>query len=1085
MAPISVPTVNNPSVRADRAPNQYQDASGATPDAFGAPLGRAMQGVGAAIVQGGDVFADEVRRQKQIDDTRNVLDAKTQLDDRLREFNYGKDGQGGELSRQGVDAIGGTTRSADFYKKTIADLSGKITDPQARVAFDKVAASQRDSLLDATARREAEARIQATTSVAKAALESSKELAVSSANDDKIAAAQLNIGIGALRANPTGQPAEVVEQAVKAYRSDLQTGRILRVAVDSPSQAAEMFGRLKGDIAGSDIVKIEKTLQPLKDRAEGVQIASEITGLPGPRVQRLYRAATTGAPISPVVGGTDVARLAAAVAGTEVQNGDPMAVSRTGAAGVMQVQPETARDISRRLGDGLITKETSTAEITKILQDRATGARYGTTYLHDQLQAFGGDIPAALVAYNAGPAVAEKWLRERKSPGDLSGLPAETQAYVPKAMSRYADLEGGGPGAGGGQPNVFNTVRMGRLPPAGQKMTADNWSLKFYKPDDMLAPTAGGRQVDARAAMMADELGRQFYEATGVRVSINDVNDSPGTSGKRRGASDPADNPHVGNSRHLHGDAFDFQIQKLSPEQKRQFLTIARNVGFSGVGFYEDKSGHLHLDTGKARSWGSLPSWAGASLPALGASSAAVAPSINGLPTPAGWATAAGGGDGAARRAVAPGGPVTPSFLPPALSPEGRDLIGTPAPVAAMAPGQPATPEPLNLPPAVRNAISLSDDIDADAIRNAIQTDARLIERPAAMAAAKAQAERVIRSSEAQKKEALKTLRAASIQHVQRGGATEDLDPDLYASLIEKDPKFVTDTLPAMEDRIRKRKDRTDPGEYYRLLNMGEDFADYDLSSSAHKLSQSDFEKLADRQAAARKESGQQAMRWNGIVERKTMADMGLKSVGIFPEKDDATANARAGVFYQQLDARVQQFQEVNKRAMKPAEMQETIAHLLTPVNSGDYIGKTKYLFEQGTREENEARRRNEIPLVGVGGQTFTAATTLEQIPAPALQTIVDNHVAARGEPPNPAQSMQIFNDALALETGRNPPVPQTARTEIIQGLRRRYGAGIQTDASRSAELEQKIQEVYNRTLRMLTTRQERAAPPPAVEIPF
>lgn len=1082
MAPISVPTVNNTSVRADRAPNQYQDASAATPDAFGAPVGRATQNFGAAVANGGDVFAEEARRQKNIDDTRNVLDAKTQLDDRIREFNYGKDGQGGELARQGVDALGGTKRTTEFYRGVTQELAGRFTDPQARLAFDKVAAAQRDSLLDATARREADARIQATTATAKAALESSKEMAVTSANDDKVAAAQLNIGIGAIRANPTGQPAEVVEQAVKSYRSDLQTSRILRVAVDSPAQAAEMYGRLKGEIAGADHIKIEKTLQPLRDRVEGVQIASEIAGLPGQRVQRLGVAAMS--PISPVVGRANVASLATAVEGRE-SSGNPNAISPKGAAGLMQVMPDTARDISRRLGDGLISADTTDAQITELLKRPEVGAKYGVTYLHDMLQRYDGDIPAALVAYNAGPARADEWLKTRKSAGDLSGLPAETQAYVPKVMSRYADLEGGPPGTAGGEPNVFNQVRMGRLPPAGQKMTADNWSLKFYKPEDMLAPTPGGRQVDARAAMMADELGRQFYEATGVRVGINDTTPGPGTSGKRRGASDPADNPHVGNSRHLHGDAFDFQIQKLTPEQKRQFLTIARNIGFSGVGFYEGKSGHLHLDTGRARTWGSLPSWAGASIPALGASSAAVAPSINGLPTPAGWATAAGGGDGAARRAVAPGGPVTPSFLPPALSPEGRDLIGSPTPTAAPS-GAPAAPEPLALPPAVRNAISLSDDIDADAIRNAIASDARLIERPAAMAAAKAQAERVIRSSEASRKDALKTLRAASIQHVQRGGATEDLDPDLYASLIEKDPKFVTDTLPAMEDRIRKRKDRTDAGEYYRILNMPEEqFADYDLSSSIAKLSQSDFEKLADRQAAARKENGQQAMRWNGIVERKAMADMALKSAGIFPERDDATANARAGVFYQRLDSAVQEFQTQNKRAMKPEELRETLNHLMTPVNAGDYTGKTQYLFEQGTVTENASRRRNELPLVGYSGQTFSAASSLEQIPAPALQTIVDNHAAARGEPPNPAQAMRIFNDALALETGRNPPVPQEARTEIIAGLRRRFGAAIQTDSSRSAELEQKIQDVYNRTLRMLTTRQERAAPPPTVEIPF
>lgn len=1082
---ISVPTVINPSVRTDRAPNQFQDSSSATPDAFGAPVGRALQGMGNSIANAGDVFAAEARRQKEEDDTRNVLAAKTTLDDRIREFNYGKDGQGGELARQGVDALGGTTRTTEFYRKTVGELSGAITDPKARLAFDKVAAAQRDSLLDTTARREADARLKATTETAKAALESSKNLAVDNANDDKVASTQLNIGIGAIRSNPTGQPPEVVEQAVQAYRSDLQTARIMRLAVDSPVQASEMYGRLKGEIAGADHIKIEKVLQPLKDRTEGIQIASEIVGGPGPRVQRLGVAAM--APIAPVVRGADVARLAGSVAPVESSN-NPAAESPKGASGVMQVMPGTARDISRRLGDGLISADTSDAQIKELLKRPEVGARYGVTYLHDQLVRYDGDIPAALVAYNAGPGVADQWLKTRKSAGDLSGLPAETQAYVPKVMSRYADLEGGGPGEAGGQPNVFNAVRMGRLPPAGQKMTADNWSLKFYKPEDMLAPTAGGRQVDARAAMMADELGRQFYEATGVRVGINDTTPGPGTSGKRRGASDPADNPHVGNSRHLHGDAFDFQIQKLTPEQKRQFLTIARNVGFSGVGFYEDKSGHLHLDTGRARTWGSLPSWAGSQMPALGAQSAAVAPSINGLPTPAGWAAAAGGGDGAPRRAVAPGGPVAPSFLPTALTAEARDLIGSPVPTTAApaSTGGIQAPEPLMLPPAVRNAISLSDDIDADAIRNAIASDARLIERPAAMAAAKAQAERVIRSSEASRKDALKTLRAASIQHVQRGGATDDLDPDLYAALIDKDPKFVTDTLPAVEDRIRKRKDRTDSGEYYRILSMREeDFADYDLTSSVAKLSESDFQKLADRQAAARKETSKDALRWNGIQTREAMLSMGLKSAGIFPDKDDAAANARAGAFYQRFNLAREAFVAENKREMKPAEMKEEIDRLLTVVNAGDYTGKTQYLFEQGTAEDNASRRRNELPLVGYSGQTFSAARTLEQIPAPALQTIVDNHVSARGEPPNPSQAMQIFNDAMALSTGRNPPVPQAARTEIIAGLRRRFGASIQTDSSRSAELEQKIQEVYNRTLRMLTTQQDRATPPPAVQIPF
>lgn len=154
---------------------------------------------------------------------------------------------------------------------------------------------------------------------------------------------------------------------------------------------------------------------------------------------------------------------------------------------------------------------------------------------------------------------------------------------------------------------------VGSRPAAGQKMTADNWTLKFYKPEDMLAPTAGGRQVDARAATMADELGQKFFAATGVRVGINDLRKwGPGesTGGMRRGAADPADNPHVENSQHIHGAAFDFQIQGLSRDQKALFFKMAREIGFTGVGFYEGGAGHIHLDTGSDRTWGGVPEWA-------------------------------------------------------------------------------------------------------------------------------------------------------------------------------------------------------------------------------------------------------------------------------------------------------------------------------------------------------------------------------------------------------------------------------------------------------------------------------------------
>ena len=1074
---IQVPAVTNRSVQTERAPNQFQSDAGATPDAFGASEGRALQGLGGAAMQGASVLNEVAQQRKAEDDTRTVLAATNSLQDRKREFDYGKDGQGGELARQGLDALGGEQRTAEFFKTATADIASKLTGPKQKLVFDKVVSQQRDASLDTVARRAADERIKGATTVAKTTIDNALKAAVDVANDDKTADAQLNLGLAAIRSNITGQPKEAVEAAATEFRSQLQTQRIARVAVDSPIQAAAMYERLKPQIAGADHIKVEKLLEPMRARQEGQAIASEITGAPGPATRQVAAVALATAP-----------PLVRAIGGVE-SSGNANAVSPKGAAGLLQVMPDTAREISQKRGDGLIPPGATDAQVRTILANPEIGITYGTDYLRTQLQRFGGDVPTALVAYNAGPAVAERWLKERKGPNDLSPLPAETQKYVPKVMSRLADAQGGGPTEGGGKPDVFNTVRMGALPPPGQKMTAENWSLKFYKPADLLAPTGGGRQIDARAATMADTLGAQFFEKTGIRIGVNDVNDNPGTAGKRRGASDPGDNPHVSDSQHLHGRAFDFQIQGLNDAQKAQFLQIARQVGFSGVGFYEGKSGHIHLDTGKPRSWGTMPKWAGGAMavPALGASDMAVAPTLGGLPVPASMRAAAGGTATGAARPVS-GGPAGTgtSFLPPALTADARDLIGTPTPtVSSVAAGASFGPGQTGgmVPAPVASSIRLPDDFDAQAWRDAVATDPRL-DSPAKQSAARAAVEREIRAREGQRKSALRDLRSEAIRTVQSGKGSDDLPPEIYSALLEADPKFVTDTLPAMEDRIRKRADKTDPLAYHELTRMDDArFADLDLTAWISRLSQADFQKFSDRQKAAGKATAEDANRWDGIQTRQALANNALKSAGIFPDKDDAEANRRAGIFYGRLDTAVAAFKAENKREMKPVELQETLTNLLTPINAGDWTGKTQYLFEQGTASENQFRRANQLPLIGTTGNV-APARKLEEIPQASLQTLLDNHTAMRGVAPTPAQAMQFYNDGVALETGRDPKPDGPTRTEIISVLRRKFGASIQTDASRSAEFEAKIQDTYNRTLRSLLTPKPAATSAP-VAIPF
>ncbi len=99
--------------------------------------------------------------------------------------------------------------------------------------------------------------------------------------------------------------------------------------------------------------------------------------------------------------------------------------SAAGAEGLMQITPETARDIARRSGGTQFTVE-----------DLATpqiNISYGSYLLRELLDRYGGDTAAALAAYNAGPGNADRWGGASLEPGDIP-FP-ETRAYVEKVLA--------------------------------------------------------------------------------------------------------------------------------------------------------------------------------------------------------------------------------------------------------------------------------------------------------------------------------------------------------------------------------------------------------------------------------------------------------------------------------------------------------------------------------------------------------------------------------------------------------------------------------------------------------------------------
>ena len=118
------------------------------------------------------------------------------------------------------------------------------------------------------------------------------------------------------------------------------------------------------------------------------------------------------------------ASLIAAVIYAESKFSD--STSSAGARGLMQITPETAKEIERHSG--------GTSFKLGDLSDPEINIRYGTYRLRELLDRYDGDEVAALAAYNAGPGSADGWGGSDMALGDIA-FP-ETRAYVEEVLDK-------------------------------------------------------------------------------------------------------------------------------------------------------------------------------------------------------------------------------------------------------------------------------------------------------------------------------------------------------------------------------------------------------------------------------------------------------------------------------------------------------------------------------------------------------------------------------------------------------------------------------------------------------------------------
>ncbi len=204
----------------------------------------------------------------------------------------------------------------------------------------------------------------------------------------------------------------------------------LLTAWDEPRQARAFLGRLE-DLAATPA-----------EHALAARLAADL-GMVDVAVGDARRAGRDGVilpqagwplAVTPPIGLVEPALTLGLI--RQESNFNTEAVSPTGARGLMQLMPATAQFVAQTLGQGALNQ-------TALTTDPAYNMRLGTAYLAGLLDQFGGAMPLAVAAYNAGPNRVAEWLVTNQDPrqGSVAMLDwielipfAETRNYVQRVI---------------------------------------------------------------------------------------------------------------------------------------------------------------------------------------------------------------------------------------------------------------------------------------------------------------------------------------------------------------------------------------------------------------------------------------------------------------------------------------------------------------------------------------------------------------------------------------------------------------------------------------------------------------------------
>lgn len=411
---IQIPTLNQPQVgsRALSAPQVRAQPA----DTSGFALGQAALGAANQVFQKSQEDADQAA----------LIKAESELSNWKLGTMFNPDN--GVYSRKGGNALDITNQTLPEFDKQVERLGSSLTNERQKARWQQITANQRNSLNSELNRYEYGERQSYYDETDKASINSAALGATSYYQDPGQVAYYQNKGARVIVANGQrkGLPPEAIEQNVQAFNSNLAVGVIDRMVSDDPLKAQQYYATAAAAMLPDDRVKVEKVLGTAIRQQIGSDTAAKLHA---------------GLPLSM----KDYVPLV-----VQVETGGVSGlVSPSGALGLMQVMPETGKEMAAKLG--------LEYDEERLRYDDNYNMAIGTAYLEEVGEKYSGSPALALAAYNGGMGNVDKWLKKYGDPrkGEISEqefiekIPfKETREYVgkvaalipePSAARTYAD----------------------------------------------------------------------------------------------------------------------------------------------------------------------------------------------------------------------------------------------------------------------------------------------------------------------------------------------------------------------------------------------------------------------------------------------------------------------------------------------------------------------------------------------------------------------------------------------------------------------------------------------------------------------